>query len=91
MRRYVHNGRKHPLQVVQTPAGRLGVLVGSDSWYPENHRQLAQQAVQLIANPVFLRGKSSWKRHGVATATSTPPPGCPCSAAKSANRPPGNA
>jgi predicted amidohydrolase len=26
---------------VQTPAGRLGVLIGSDSWYPENYRQLA--------------------------------------------------
>ncbi|MFF7065133.1 nitrilase-related carbon-nitrogen hydrolase [Pseudomonas sp. NPDC008258] len=59
-RRYVHAGRQQPLQVVQTPAGRLGVLVGSDSWYPENHQQLAQQAVQLIANPVFLSGKGSW-------------------------------
>jgi len=74
MRRYVHDGRQQPLQVVQTPAGRLGVLVGSDSWYPENHQQLAQQAVQLIANPVFLSGKGSWEapwrgnRHQEASA-----------------------
>jgi len=74
IRRYVHNGRQRPLQVVQTPAGRLGVLVGSDSWYPENHQQLAQQAVQLIANPVFLSGKGSWEapwrgnRHQQASA-----------------------
>jgi predicted amidohydrolase len=60
VRRYIHDGRKHPLQVIQTPAGRLGVLVGSDSWYPENYRQLAGQSVQLIANPVFLSGKGSW-------------------------------
>jgi predicted amidohydrolase len=59
-RRYIHPGRDYPLQVVQTPAGRLGVLIGSDSWYPENQRQLQQQQVQLIANPVFLSGKGSW-------------------------------
>ncbi|QXH53061.1 carbon-nitrogen hydrolase family protein [Pseudomonas fakonensis] len=59
-RRYIHSGADHPLQVVQTPAGRLGVLVGSDSWYPPNYRQLDKQSVQLIANPVFLSGKHSW-------------------------------
>ncbi|MBK5001509.1 carbon-nitrogen hydrolase family protein [Pseudomonas sp. S31] len=61
MRRYVHAGHKHPLQVIDTPAGRLGVLIGSDSWYPQNQQQLAGQSVQLIANPVFLSGKGSWQ------------------------------
>ncbi len=61
MRRYIHAGHKHPLQVLDTPAGRLGVLVGSDSWYPQNQQQLTQQSVQLIANPVFLSGKGSWQ------------------------------
>ncbi|MBC3478396.1 nitrilase-related carbon-nitrogen hydrolase [Pseudomonas taiwanensis] len=60
-RRYIHGGRQQPLHVVQTPAGRLGVLVGSDSWYPSNHQQLARQSVQIIANPVFLSGKGSWE------------------------------
>lgn len=60
VRRFIEDGREHPLQVIQTPAGRLGVLVGSDSWYPENYRQLAKHSVQLIANPVFLSGKGSW-------------------------------
>ncbi|MBA6061994.1 carbon-nitrogen hydrolase family protein [Pseudomonas juntendi] len=74
MRRYVQEGRDYPLQVVQTPAGRLGVLVGSDSWYPQNHQQLASQGVQLVANPVFLSGKGSWQapwrgnRHQAASA-----------------------
>ncbi|AXM95818.1 nitrilase-related carbon-nitrogen hydrolase [Pseudomonas plecoglossicida] len=61
VRRYIHHGRHFPLQVLQTPAGRLGVLIGSDSWYPENQRQLEQQQVQLIANPAFLSGKGSWE------------------------------
>ncbi|MDR2307831.1 MAG: hypothetical protein LBE53_11640 [Paucimonas sp.] len=60
-RRYVHDGRQYPLQVLQTPAGRLGVLVGSDSWYPANYQQLASQSVQLIANPAFLSGRQSWQ------------------------------
>ncbi|MDF0732525.1 carbon-nitrogen hydrolase family protein [Pseudomonas entomophila] len=59
MRRYIQPGEQ-PLQVLQTPAGRLGVLVGSDSWYPQNYQQLASQSAQLIANPVFLSGKDSW-------------------------------
>ncbi|MGB9090868.1 MAG: nitrilase-related carbon-nitrogen hydrolase [Pseudomonas farsensis] len=59
-RRYVQGGQQHKLQVLQTPAGRLGVLVGSDSWYPANVEQLAEQSVQLIANPVFLSGKQAW-------------------------------
>ncbi len=60
VRRYIQAGQDQPLQVLQTPAGRLGVLVGSDSWYPANYRQLASQAVELIANPVFLSGRDSW-------------------------------
>lgn len=61
VRRFIEDGQAQPLQVVQTPAGRLGVLVGSDSWYPRNHELLARQSVQLIANPVFLSGKGSWQ------------------------------
>lgn len=60
-RRYIHNGRQQPLHVIQTPAGRLGVLLGSDSWYPETHQQLASQAVELVVNPVYLPGKGSWQ------------------------------
>jgi hypothetical protein len=34
---------EHSLNVVDTPAGRLGVLIGSDSWYPDNYRKLDEQ------------------------------------------------
>ncbi|MNJ20768.1 Carbon-nitrogen hydrolase [compost metagenome] len=60
VRRYIDSGTDQPPQVVQTPAGRLGVLIGSDSWYPSNQQQLANQSVQFIANPAFLGGKDSW-------------------------------
>lgn len=59
VRRFIHEGDQ-PLQVLETPAGRLGVLVGSDSWYPDNYRQLEHQAVHLIANPAFIGAKNGW-------------------------------
>ncbi|MEG1626393.1 nitrilase-related carbon-nitrogen hydrolase [Pseudomonas sp.] len=60
VRRYISSGIDQPPQVVQTPAGRLGVLIGSDSWYPSNQQQLANQSAQILANPAFLGGKGSW-------------------------------
>jgi predicted amidohydrolase len=53
---------EHSLNVVETPAGRLGVLIGRDSWYPENYRKLDDQSVQLVAVPAFVAGRGSWER-----------------------------
>jgi len=39
------------LPVFDTPAGRLGVLICADSWYPEPYACLAAQGVELIAVP----------------------------------------
>lgn len=50
------------LQTVDTPAGRLGVLVCADSWYPAGYQQLAQQQVELIAVPAFLTGNGNWDK-----------------------------
>ncbi|QBF27771.1 carbon-nitrogen hydrolase family protein [Pseudomonas tructae] len=60
VRRFISSGTDQPPQVLQTPAGRLGVLVGSDSWYPSNQQQLVNQFAQIVANPVFLSGHDSW-------------------------------
>lgn len=60
VRRFIRSGDAYPLQVFDTPAGRLGVLVGSDSWYPANYQQLAAQSAQLIAVPAFISGRDSW-------------------------------
>ncbi len=50
------------INVVDTPAGRLGVLIGNDSWYPENYRRLDQQGAQLIAVPAFVIGHGVWQQ-----------------------------
>lgn len=53
---------EHTLSVVDTPAGRLGVLIGSDSWYPDNYRKLDNQGAQLVAVPAFVSGRGTWDK-----------------------------
>lgn len=36
------------------------MLIGSDSWYPENYARLNQKGAQLIAVPAFVIGKAAW-------------------------------
>ena len=50
------------LRVVDTPAGRLGVLVCADSWFPETYKALAEGKVDLIAVPAFLTGNGNWDK-----------------------------
>ena len=60
-RRYVQASPDPQLQVLDTPAGRLGVLIGSDSWYPANYAQLDAKGCELIAVPAALNGKDVWR------------------------------
>lgn len=53
---------EHTLNVVDTPAGRLGVLIGSDSWYPDNYRKLDDQGAQFVAVPAFVVGRGTWDK-----------------------------
>lgn len=41
------------LPVFDTPAGRLGVLICADSWYPASYRELEEKGAELVAVPVF--------------------------------------
>lgn len=50
------------LTVVDTPAGKLGVLVCADSWFPQNYQALANGQVDLLAVPAFLTGNGSWSK-----------------------------
>ncbi|KPC58315.1 Hydrolase [Pseudomonas amygdali pv. morsprunorum] len=59
-KRYVHTASDAPLNVLDTPAGRLAVLIGSDSWYADNYARLNQSGAQLIAVPAFVIGKATW-------------------------------
>ncbi|NUT83853.1 carbon-nitrogen hydrolase family protein [Pseudomonas brassicacearum] len=54
--------RPTAFQVIDTPAGRLAVLIGSDSWYPLHYRQLNEQGAQLIAVPAFIMGRDTWNK-----------------------------
>lgn len=53
---------RQPLQVFQTPAGPLGVLIGRDSWYPANYQQLRQMGAQMIVVSAALSGKDRWQQ-----------------------------
>ncbi|UVE16474.1 carbon-nitrogen hydrolase family protein [Pseudomonas sp. LS44] len=50
------------LHVVDTPAGRLGVLICADSWYPAGYAELSRQGAQLLAVPAFLTGNGNWSK-----------------------------
>ncbi|VVO96792.1 hypothetical protein PS850_02652 [Pseudomonas fluorescens] len=55
------NGERTP-SVVDTPAGRLGVLIGSDSWYPDAYRKLDAQGAKFVAVPAFVTGRGTWDK-----------------------------
>lgn len=59
-RRYVSAASDAPLQVIDTPAGRLAVLIGSDSWYPRSYARLNESGAELIAVPAFVNGTTGW-------------------------------
>ncbi|KTC42008.1 carbon-nitrogen hydrolase [Pseudomonas sp. ABAC61] len=77
---YIHGDAREAVQVFDTPAGRLGVLIGSDSWYPDNYRKLDEQQAQLVAVPAFIMGKGRWEQpwpsdNGAALGAAAPKPG----------------
>ncbi|PJZ67202.1 hydrolase [Leptospira wolffii] len=54
------NASSSPGVVVPTPAGRMGVLVCADSWYPESYENLRKNGADFIAVPSYInRGESS--------------------------------
>ncbi|MBT9173187.1 MAG: 2-oxoglutaramate amidase [Syntrophomonadaceae bacterium] len=51
------------LRVWETPFGRLGIIVGTDAWYPEAGRILALQGAEIICCPGALpKGESRWRQ-----------------------------
>lgn len=63
-RGYIQSAIDAPLNVIDTPAGRLGILIGSDSWYPRNYSRLNDNSAELIAVPAFVAGRGSWLKPG---------------------------
>jgi hypothetical protein len=52
--------RPDALPVLETPAGRLGVLVCAESWSPALYRQLKKQRPDLVAVPSFGGETGVW-------------------------------
>ncbi|WP_426141693.1 carbon-nitrogen hydrolase family protein [Pseudomonas sp. DWP3-1-2] len=61
-RGYIQPATDAGLNVVDTPAGRLGILIGSDSWYPRNYVLMNENGAELIAVPAFVVGNGSWSK-----------------------------
>ncbi len=47
-------------RVFETPAGRLGVLVCADAWYPEPYAALRAAGAELVAVPSFISEAGQW-------------------------------
>jgi predicted amidohydrolase len=61
-RGFIQPSLDQAINVIDTPAGRLGVLIGSDSWYPDNYRKLNAQGAQLVAVPASVVGRGTWNK-----------------------------
>lgn len=61
-RGFIQPSPDQTVNTIDTPAGRLGVLIGSDSWYPDNYRKLNAQGAQLVAVPAFVVGRGAWDK-----------------------------
>ncbi|HEX8594241.1 MAG TPA: carbon-nitrogen hydrolase family protein [Pseudomonas sp.] len=72
LRGYIQSATDAPLNVVDTPAGRLGVLIGSDSWYPDNYERLNAAGAELVAVPAFVVGNGGWFKPWRGDLSATP-------------------
>ena len=61
-RGFIQPSLDQAVNVIDTPAGRLGVLIGSDSWYPDNYRKLNAQGARLVAVPALVVGRGTWDK-----------------------------
>ena len=59
---FVASGTVASLPVFETPAGRLGVLICADSFYPQAYEQMKSLKADLIAVPSFSTGKGLWNQ-----------------------------
>jgi predicted amidohydrolase len=50
------------LPVFDTPAGRLGVLICADAWYPQAYAHLRALGVELVVVPAYIAGERTLTR-----------------------------
>lgn len=59
---YIERGTTDELTVYATPAGKLGVLVGADSFYPRCYDLLRDQKAEIVVAVSALPRRASWDR-----------------------------
>ena len=70
---FTEPGSVSEMPVFNTAAGKLGVLVCADSWYPAAYERLQAQGADLVAVPSYLEPDGVW--HGPWRGyTGAPPP-----------------
>ena len=58
---YVKAGEVEALAVFDTPAGRLGVVICADSWYPAVYARLKELGVELVAVLSYMNSEKLWQ------------------------------
>ncbi|MBN2358723.1 MAG: carbon-nitrogen hydrolase family protein [Deltaproteobacteria bacterium] len=59
---YLQPGDLTALPVIETAAGKLGLLIGSDAWYPDGYAALKQQGVELVVALGWLPVNGGWQQ-----------------------------
>lgn len=57
---FLEAGDPAELEVFETPAGRLGVLICADAWYPESVAAIAAQRPEIVVVPQYVTGEGLW-------------------------------
>jgi len=61
------------LPTFETPAGKLGVLVCADSWYPQAYERLKAGGVEMVAVPSLAAGAGIWEKPFGGYTSADPP------------------
>ena len=72
---FVTPGNEADLPVFETPAGRLGVLVCADAWFPGPYGVLRQQGAEIIAVPSYAFPDDHWREPWGGYQANAPTPG----------------
>lgn len=57
---FTENVNSSTFPVYTTIAGKLGVLISTDAWFPENYATLQKKHATLLSVPAFSVGNNAW-------------------------------
>jgi predicted amidohydrolase len=59
---FLASGNADDLPVFDTPAGKLGVLICADAWYPQAWKALGQKGAEIVVVPSYVDGDGTWNK-----------------------------